>query len=112
MSLKFNDLKKSVENHPSGLSEKEELAWRAMSYLNALYRFGKISADEVKKEIAEIEFFFMHSLSPYEKVMQEISEGGDALSIAYHLMKLQPEREQWKEPMKEILVKMDAYRWE
>lgn len=49
MSLKFNDLKKSVENHPSGLSEKEELAWRAMSYLNALYRFGKISADEVKK---------------------------------------------------------------
>ena len=56
MSLKFNDLKKSVENHPSGLSEKEELAWRAMSYLNALYRFGKISAAEVKKRLQKLSF--------------------------------------------------------
>lgn len=83
-----------------------------MSYLNALYRFGKISAAEVKKEIAEIEFFFMHSLSPYEKVMQEISGRWRRAFNCISFDEVAAGREQWKEPMKEILVKMDAYRWE
>lgn len=67
--MKFSELKKSVEHHPDGLSEKEELAWRCMNYLNALYQFKHIDAKQVKQELAEIEYLFMHSLTPHEKVM-------------------------------------------
>ena len=105
--MKFSELKRNVENHPGGLNDKEELAWRCMSYLNALYQFKHVSAKQVKEELAEIEFYFMHSLSPREKVMQEVAEGGDALSVAYHLMALQPDREEWQEPMKRLLEMAD-----
>lgn len=105
--MRFSELKRSVENHPDGLSDKEELAWRCMSYLNALYRFKHIDAAQVKQEFAEIEFHFMHSLSPHEKIMQEIDEGGNVLSVAYHLMALQPDREEWQEPMKRLLEMAD-----
>ena len=64
--MKFSELKKSVEHHPDGLSEKEELAWRCMNYLNALYQFKHIDAKQVKQELAEIEYLFMHSLTPHE----------------------------------------------
>lgn len=105
--MRFSELKRSVENHPDGLSDKEDLAWRCMSYLNALYRFKHIDAAQVKQELAEIEFHFMHSLSPHEKIMQEIDEGGNVLSVAYHLMALQPDREEWQEPMKRLLEMAD-----
>lgn len=105
--MKFSELKKSVEHHPDGLSEKEELAWRCMNYLNALYQFKHIDAKQVKQELAEIEYLFMHSLTPHEKVMQEVCEGGSVLSVAYHLMAAQPDREEWQEPMKRLLEMAD-----
>lgn len=105
--MKFSELKRSVANHPDGLSDKEELAWRCMNYLNALYHFKHVDAKQVKEELTEIEYHFMHSLSPHEKVMQEVDEGGDVLSVAYHLMALQPDREEWQEPMKRLLEMAD-----
>ena len=106
--MKFAELKKTIENHPDGLNPKEELAWRWMNYLNALYQFKHIDAKQVKQELAEIEYYFMHSLSPHEKVMQEIAEGGDVLSVAYHLMALQPDREAWQDTMGKILRMADS----
>lgn len=105
--MKFSELKRSVVNHPDGLSDKEELAWRCMNYLNALFQFKHVDAKQVKEEFAEIEYHFMHSLDPHEKVMQEVEEGGDVLSVAYHLMALQPDREEWQEPMKRLLEMAD-----
>lgn len=101
--MKFSELKKCAAARPDGLSDKEELAWRCMSYLNALYRFGKVNAKQVKTELGEIECHFMHSLSPHEKVLQEVQEGGNALSIAYHLMCAQPDKKMWEPVMKELL---------
>lgn len=105
--MKFSELKKTIENHPVGLNPKEKLAWRCMNYLNALYQFKHIDAKQVKQELAEIEYFFMHSLSPHEKVMQELDEGGNALSVAYHLMALQPDREAWQGAMGKLLRMAD-----
>lgn len=105
--MKFSELKKSVEHHPDGLSEKEELAWRCMNYLNALYQFKHIDAKQVKQELAEIEYLFMHSLTPHEKVMQEVCEGGSVLSVAYHLMAAQPDREAWQDAMEKLLRMAD-----
>lgn len=105
--MKFSELKKKAGVHPDGLTDKEELAWRCMNYLNALYRFGHIDAKQVKAELAEIEHYFMRSLSPHEKVMQEMTEGGDALSVAYHLMALQPDRNMWQGTMNELLHMVD-----
>lgn len=105
--MRFSELKKNVANHPDGLSDKEELAWRCMNYLNALYQFKHIDAKQVKQELTEIEFHFMHSLSPHEKVMQEIDEGGSVLSVAYHLMAAQPDRKAWESAMREILNMVD-----
>ncbi len=105
--MKFSELKKTVEEHPDGLSDKEELVWRCMNYLNALYQFKHIDAKQVKQELAEIEYFYMHSLSPHEKVMQEMAEGGNVLSVAYHLMALQPDREAWQATMGKLLRMAD-----
>lgn len=105
--MKFSELKKNVNMHPDGLSHKEELAWYCMSYLNALYRFGKVDKKQVKSELAEIEHHFMRSLSPYEKTVQEVQEGGNALSIAYHLMRAQADKELWKPVMEELLKYAD-----
>ena len=78
-----------------------------MNYLNALYQFKHIDAKQVKQELAEIEYLFMHSLTPHEKVMQEVCEGGSVLSVAYHLMAAQPDREAWQGAMGKLLRMAD-----
>lgn len=101
--MKFDDLKQSsAGTMPTGLTHSEQQAWRCMSYLYALYKFGHVTKEQCKTEYGEIELNFYGSLTPYEKAMQHSENETDPLACAYALMKAQPDKEKFAWAMGEL----------
>lgn len=90
--MKFTALKSAASSSPpEDMTAKERQAWRAMNYLYALHKFGHVTASQCMDELSEIEYDFYRSLDGREKVLQEAQEGGNPLSVAWHLLNLQPQ---------------------